>query len=325
MYFNILIFTNKILIKLWNNFRFYFFLGFDFKKIFSLFQKIHFFSLLLLCGIHFKCSHLVYNPTKEIYYNPEKIGYEKKEIQHTTKDGIILTGWRIKEKYKTNKKDTVVLQLHGNGENHSSHFLSLVWLVNFGYELVTYDYRGYGKSTGEPERESIHRDTVEYIEKIHRDCVEQNKKLIIYGQSLGGAIAMRAVPELNDKSNLVLLIVEGTFSSYRKVTRSILKKTIIEPFPFLLSLLISDNFSPIENIRSISPLPVIVIHELDDPIIPFENGKDVFKNLEDPKQFWEVNSGGHIRWMQMGRSPNALKFLSLLNKYVSDRDESKFY
>lgn len=277
---------------------------------------------LFICSIPLftlSCSHLVYRPSKDIYMLPERIGFKKKDIQMTTSDGTLLTGWNIYP--MSHSKNTVVLQLHGNGGNQTSHFLSLVWMVNYGYELVTYDYRGYGQSTGSPDRELIQKDTVEFITQIHKDCITQNKNLIIYGQSLGGAIALRVIPELKDKTNLVLLIVEGSFSSYRKVSRSKFKNIIFEPFPFLFSYLISNDYSPEEKIKMISPTPVIVIHELEDPIVPFENGKEVFKLLDDPKQLWEIRSSGHIQWMNMGRSPNALKFISLLDQYIQQNQE----
>jgi uncharacterized protein len=264
------------------------------------------------------CSNIVYNPTKETYYSPKRIGFLKRDIQMKTSDGNTITGWSIYP--KSNFNNTVVLQLHGNGENQSSHFLSLVWMVNYGYELVTYDYRGYGNSTGKPERSLIHQDTLEFISLIHKDCVQKNKKLILYGQSMGGAIALRVIPDLKDKSRLVLVIVEGSFISYRKVVRSFLKNIIFEPFPFLLSYLIPNQYSPEEVIDKISPLPVIVVHELEDPIVPFENGKELFKNLEQPKQFWEIRSSGHIQWMQMGRNPNAIKLIHLLNQFVQEEN-----
>lgn len=285
----------------------------------SLFQEFQLKNLLIVVVFTLNCSNIIYNPTKNIYYSPERMGFSKKDIYMKTSDGTTITGWNILP--KSNSNNTVVLQLHGNGENQSSHFLSLVWMVNYGYELVTYDYRGYGSSTGKPDQSLIHKDTIDFISLVHRDCVQNNKKLILYGQSLGGAIALRVIPDLKDKSKLVLVIVEGSFFSYRKVARSILKNLIFEPFPFLLSYFIPNYYSPEETIDKISPLPVLVIHELEDPVVPFENGKEVFKNLESPKQFWEIRSSGHIQWMQMGRSPNAIKFIQLLNQYIQEENE----
>jgi hypothetical protein len=261
------------------------------------------------------CSKYFYHPSKTTYFEPEKLGFKSEDIFLRMKDLTKIHLLSIAPTEKESKK-TIILQLHGNGENSSSHFVSLVWLVNHGYDLITYDYRGYGKSTGNPDPEDIQSDTLEVINSVINKCKKENKKLIIYAQSLGGAIAARAIPELKEKNFLSLVILEGAFADYREVTRSILKKQIIEPIPFILSYVVDNSTSPKDYIEKISPIPLIVIHETEDPVVPFENGKAVFKLSKDPKQFWSVTSDGHIKWMMMGQSPNAKKFVELLDQLV---------
>jgi uncharacterized protein len=262
------------------------------------------------------CSFFLYSPTKELYFDATQLGYNKEEIEIVGKDGIITYGYLISSKIPKVSKNTVILLFNGNGENQSSHFLSLVWMVDHGYELATYDYRGYGKSNGNPDPESIHHDALQYLNNILTYCKINRKNLIVYGQSLGGAIAMRALIDLKDRRNLKLVIIEGSFSSYRKVARSILRKNIFPPLHYLLSFFVTDDYSPGERISEISPTPMIVIHELEDPVVPFENGMDVFRLAKDKKQFWEVRSDGHIKWMEMGRNPNAKKFLELVDTFL---------
>ncbi|MDX1959776.1 MAG: alpha/beta hydrolase [Leptospiraceae bacterium] len=264
------------------------------------------------------CSSVLYQPKKEELMNPEKLGFKKSEEFFTTSDKTKLNLWFIKPDEQEANKNAVILQFHGNGENMSSHFISLVWLVNHGYELVTYDYRGYGKSEGSPNPKEINSDSVEVINYVISYCKKNNKKLIIYAQSLGGAIAARALSEVKDKSLISIVIFEGTFSDYKEVANSILRKQIIQPFPYLLSLFVSNSYSPKDYFEKISPIPIVVIHETEDPVVPFENGKEVFRLSKDPKQFWSVTGQGHIRWMLMGRSPNAKKFRELLDQLISE-------
>ena len=281
----------------------------------QLFLVLIYFSLFLFIS----CTSVFYHPTKETYYTPEQMGFKKEEIIFNTEDGLKLYSWFI-HSYKKEAKANI-LQLHGNGQNMTAHFLSLVWLANHGYNLYTYDYRGYWKSEGEPNPEDIHNDTVSYINRVNSECIKRKEKLILYGQSLGGAILMRVIPELKNKENITLVVVDGSFPSYQKVAKQVAERNLIFPFKYLANIIISDSYSPENYIEKISPLPMIIIHGEDDDVVPFENGKEIFRLAKDPKQFWAIRGGGHVDWMKLGVSKNAHSFLKLLDKYIEENSQ----
>ncbi len=272
----------------------------------------------LLATLFFSCSSIFYHPTPTTYYTPEQMGFKKDEIIFTVKDGTKLYSWFI-HSYKKEVKGNI-LQLHGNGQNMTAHFLSLAWLANQGYNLYTYDYRGYWKSEGDPNPEDVHSDTVAYINMVNADCIKRNEKLILYGQSLGGAILMRAFADLKNKENISLVVVDGGFPSYRKVAKQIAEKNLVFPLKYLASIIISDSYSPEAYIEKISPVPMIIIHGEDDDVIPFINGKEIFRLAKDPKQFWVIKGGGHVDWMQLGVSKNAKLFLKLLDQHLEENN-----
>jgi uncharacterized protein len=278
-------------------------------------QKIFLFFVLFF----WQCSSVFYHPESKTYFEPETFGLKKTETFLNTPDNQKIHTWLITPEQSKNR-NVVIFQLHGNGENMSSHFISLAWLVNHGYELFTYDYRGYGQSTGDPSPKNVNMDTVLVFNHIVDYCKKHNKKLILYGQSLGGAISVRALEDVKSKEPLRLVILEGTFSSYSMVTRTMLKPKIFEPIPWIASKIVDNSYSPEEFFKKIAPIPTLIIHEQFDPVVPFDNGKEVFRLTAQPKQFWTVKSDGHIRWMEMGRNPNAKKFVELLNKMMEDRE-----
>lgn len=263
----------------------------------------------------FYCSSVFYHPSKETFYTPEQFGYAKKNIFLKINQEIQLHLWHIQSK-KHKNRNAVVLQFHGNGQNMTSHFLSLVWLVDYGYELFTYDYRSYGQTKGTPTPENVNKDSIQVIQYVLDYCKANNKKLIIYGQSLGGAVAMRALFDIADKSEIILVMVDGSFASYKQVSKSILSKKLITPLPFILSLFIDNSYSPEKYISKISPIPMIIVHGTNDNVVSIENGMEVFRLAEQPKQFWEIRGAGHVDWMNLGRGKNAKKFVSLLNDMV---------
>ncbi|MCB1190751.1 MAG: alpha/beta hydrolase [Leptospiraceae bacterium] len=261
------------------------------------------------------CSSVLYHPSKETFFTPEKLGYTKRDVFLKVDQDIQLHIWHIQPKSEKSR-NAVILQFHGNGQNMTSHFLSLVWLVDHGYDLFTYDYRGYGQTKGDPNPEVVNQDSVKVIRYVSEYCQKKGKKLIIYGQSLGGAVAMRALHDVPDKSDIILVMIDGSFASYKQVSRSILSKQLIVPLPFILSFFVSNSYSPADFISKISPIPMIIVHGTNDNIVPFENGKEVFRLAEQPKQFWEIRGAGHVDWMNFGRGNNAKKFVSLLNDMV---------
>ncbi|MCB1176949.1 MAG: alpha/beta hydrolase [Leptospiraceae bacterium] len=261
-------------------------------------------------------SSVFYYPDKKTYILPEQLGLYKEDILLTAKDGVKLHLLRIYKHNQENDKNTVIFQFHGNAQNLSSHFSILSWLVDEGYELFSYDYRGYGKSGGSPNPKDINSDSILALIHVIDYCKKNNKKLIIYGQSLGGAISVRAFREIEDRNNIILFILEGTFPSYRMVSKTILQKILPFPIPYIASFFVDSSYSSENYIKNISPIPLFVIHEKGDPVVPFSNGREVFRLGKEPKIFWELNSDGHISWMEYGRNSEARKFLNLINNLV---------
>ncbi|PJZ54608.1 alpha/beta hydrolase [Leptospira adleri] len=286
------------------------------KSLFLFFSKR--ICLLFLFAALESCASLFYQPTQEKYWSPEIFGFQHKEEIFKTYDGEEIHFWRILPK---EKPKGVVVQFHGNGENRTSHFTSLVWMVNYGYELVTLDYRGYLDSTGKPERSDIHRDSVEFLTKELEYSKIRKIPLVVYGQSLGGAIALRATSELKDKSGIVLIVADGSFASYKTVFKQVVRKVLFFPIDWIAGLFVSDSLNPGETVSKLAPIPLLVIHGTEDPIVSYQNGIELFGLAGQPKWFWEVRGGGHVNWMNLGASKESKNFLSFLENLIQ---KSKF-
>jgi fermentation-respiration switch protein FrsA (DUF1100 family) len=107
-----------------------------------------------------------------------------------------------------------------------------------GFNLFVFDYRGYGKSEGTLSREGGYQDSlaaVKYV-KIRTD-IDQTK-LILFGQSLGGANAM-AVAGRNDLPGIVRVVIDSAFSSYKSVAAD--HAGILKPFAYVM---IGNDCSP---------------------------------------------------------------------------------
>ena len=139
------------------------------------------------------CSHLLYQPDRILYLDPKSLNLAPKEIFLESEPGVRLFAWYF-ETRQPNSKGTII-RFHGNAQNMSSHYLSLTWLIEKGYNLFTFDYRGYGRSEGEPDQEGTYKDALAALNlawELHKK--QSGEKFIVYGQSLDGRRAMSSTP-----------------------------------------------------------------------------------------------------------------------------------
>ncbi|MCE5194139.1 MAG: alpha/beta hydrolase [Nitrospiraceae bacterium] len=218
----------------------------------------------------------------------EKFNYE--DVYFKTPDGLKLHGWVLKPK---DKSIGFILFLHGNAENISTHINSVLWLVKEEFTVFAFDYRGYGKSDGHPTIEGVHIDAETALEKA---LSMSGEKIFVFGQSVGGAIAVYTVANSKYKNNLKALIIESTFSSYREITREKASQIIITwTFQYPLSFLVSDYYSPVKWIKNISPVPLLILHGEYDNIVPLHHGIEISEKAVNPKDFWITETKGHIQ------------------------------
>ncbi len=275
-------------------------------KLSFVFKTIFTFGLLLS-----GCSSLLYHPTQVQYYDPAELDLQPENIVVNVNENIQLHGWYFKSK----KPKAVIVFFHGNAQNLTSHFINLSWVVKENYDYFIWDYRSYGQSTGEPSPKNTVEDGMLIIRSIHER--NPNLPLFVLGQSLGGAVAMRSVIELANEVPIKGVIADSTFQSYQSVGRNVLSRHwltwLFQPFVYIA---LSDKYAPSGEVHKISPIPILVIHGKEDPIIDYKFGEEIFKDAREPKQFLRVETGGHINsfWGE-SRDDVRKQFLSFLEKF----------
>ncbi len=270
------------------------------------------------------CTSLFYHPTDLMYVStPSKLENLRQEVEFRSSDGVKLAGWFFPARKEGHRG--ALIQFHGNAQNITSHFAILYWVIDHGYDFFTFDYRGYGISEGKPSEEGLNRDALAAIDYImHREPArkkegKQIQDIVLYGQSLGGAVLLRAyqdVPEA-ERARVRAVIAESTFYSYHAIARDVLSRFwITYLFQPLADVLISNAYSPKDSIPLVSPTPLLVIHGDADPVIPISFGEKIYSLARPPKTFWKIPGGGHINSMtafgDLYRS-QLLNYLSLKN------------
>lgn len=250
--------------------------------------RLLFFTVILFVSLG--CSSLFYYPNQNIYLTPDKMKMSFEEVWFKNELGDDIHAWWLPASTKESK-GTIVF-FHGNAENLSSHFMNLFWVPQAGYNYFIFDYPGYGKSTGEPSPKSTVLTGNAAVKWVHKN--KDPRPLIIYGQSLGGIVAMRTVIDSKEEVPYKAVIADCTFSSYQRVARIKLSTSwvtwILQP---LVYVLLSDRYAPDSRLDEISPTPLLIIHGQKDFTVEPPNAEYIYKKSKDPKEIWRIPEGRH--------------------------------
>lgn len=196
-----------------------------------------------------------------------------------------------------------VIHFHGN-YGHLGHYLDQIrWLPATGFNVFTFDYRGYGRSAGTPTRDGVYQDAVAAIRFVHDHPRMTHQNLFLFGQSLGGANAIAAQAR-HQFPRVRAVIVEGTFSAYRAEARDMMAAAVREsvgPLPCLglqiwpiSYLAVTNAHSPDRLIGRISPVPTLIIQCADDRTVAPHHARRLFQRARHPKTLWLVDGCGHL-------------------------------
>ncbi|MCB0349544.1 MAG: alpha/beta hydrolase [Bdellovibrionales bacterium] len=260
---------------------------------------------LLISG----CNSFFYYPDSHLYYPPDEHGLRSpKEIELSSSDNVTLAAWLFKSNSKT--KGTII-QFHGNAQNMSSHYSHLYWVTEKGFNLFTFDYSGYGVSESKPTPLRTVQDGEVALKKAYSEHLAAGGgKFIVYAESLGGIIALRSLENVNIP--LDLLVLDSTFSSYKRVAYTVTKSNWLTwMFSPLVRVFTSDKLAPTLFTKK-SFAPTIVIHSQYDSVVPYSQGLHLYQELTEPKELWTLENKGHVGTFQSNE--NRIKFIDRVEK-----------
>lgn len=251
---------------------------------------------LLACLALAGCSGLFFFPEPELQLTPDRAGLAYRDVRFKTPDGLNLHGWFLPAAPAAVKGPVcTMLFLHGNAENISTHIASVWWLPARGVNVFMIDYRGYGLSEGEPSIAGVHIDAEAALSTMLKMPEVDAGRTVVFGQSMGGAVAITTVARSKHRTRLRALIVEGAFSGFRSIMRDKMASAFLTwPLQWIPSLTIDDDHNPLESISRLSPLPVLLVHGLADRTVPPENTRRLYNAAGDPKALWLVPDVKHI-------------------------------
>ncbi|CAI2176276.1 8797_t:CDS:10, partial [Funneliformis geosporum] len=222
---------------------------------------------------------------------PSEYGIPYSPVILTTKDNVNIRAYVCKRHTEDEASSRpTVLMFHGNGGN-MGHRLPIAerFFKDFKCNVVMVSYRGYGRSEGTPTEKGLCLDAQAALQYIKQDEILRHTKLIVYGQSLGGAVAINLVARNERCVNI--LILENTFLNIQKVLPKL--------FPNF-NFLSSDIWPSEQMIKKIKTIPILFLSGKKDEIIPPFHMQKLFElsQTSGGKELIEFNEGSHLDTVQ---------------------------
>uniref|UniRef100_A0A8C6TD48 palmitoyl-protein hydrolase n=1 Tax=Neogobius melanostomus TaxID=47308 RepID=A0A8C6TD48_9GOBI len=171
-----------------------------------------------------------------------------------------------------------VLFSHGNAVDlgqMSSFYIGLGTRINCN--IFSYDYSGYGVSTGKPSEKNLYADIDAAWNALRSRYGISPENIILYGQSIGTVPTV----DLASRFECAAVVLHSPLTSGMRVAFPDTKKTYC-----------FDAFPNIEKVAKI-PSPVLIIHGTEDEVIDFSHGLALFERCPKAVEPLWVEGAGH--------------------------------
>lgn len=227
-------------------------------------------------------SSAMFDPERAALGGLWRVPLGAEEVRFKTADGLKLYGWLF---HSPNRPATAsVIYFHGNGGNLSYCDWVGAELAARGFDVLIFDYRGYGRSEGEPvgERE-LYADADAAYDFLTKERGVTPRSVVLYGQSLGTAAAI----DLASRRECGALVAESGLSSAADMAGAIMPW-----LPRFVRGLTKNRLDSASKIARVS-CPVLVAHGSRDELIPAEQGRRLYAAAREPKQLKIIEGAGH--------------------------------
>ena len=243
-------------------------------------------------------NSLLYFPSQATIETPDRAGLDYRDLALETDDGERLHGWWIGA--RTDSLGHLLL-CHGNAGNVGDRVLHAALLTAAGLDVLLFDYRGYGQSTGRPSEEGTYRDARAALTGLLEQPGVDPTRVFYLGESLGGAVALDLALE-HPPAGLVLL---SSFTGVRELGHL--------HYPFVPAALIPDAYPTAHRIHELHA-PLLVLHGEGDEIVPLSQGRALFEAAPGAKRMHVFRGLGHNDLVPLA----GVEFAQVIVSWVSE-------
>ena len=247
------------------------------------------FFILVTVGVLVFQDHLVYFPVSyptgrwdevDALRHKQQLGFELEDRFFAASDGVHLHAWYAKNANAASN-GPFFIWFHGNAVKLTD-FLDdyKAALSTLPVEALLVEYRGFGRSEGDPSEEGLYADAEGAWTYVTQTLDVPPERIVVYGFSLGGGVAS----ELASRHEVAGLVIQSSFTSIPDVANSIA--------PLVPESWVKSQMRSVDKVPQIQ-CPKLIVHSTGDRIIPFVLGERLFQAAKTPKAFYKIEGFGH--------------------------------
>ena len=263
----------------------------SFFNIFLVLLLVYFFIIIFL---FFYQRKLLYHPGENNYLDDASLNHNIEKVYIPSDQKLV--AWH----FKKNPKFKTLLFFHGNAGKIDNRIYKLNEFSKLNINYLIFAYRGFSGNEGEPTEKGLYKDARAVKYWLNLNNIQDNE-IILYGESLGTAVAVDLAKEFNFSG----IILESPFTSMQKLAKIY--------YPYLpIKLLLKDKYKTDEKIQNINS-SILIMHGKQDKIVPFFMGEKIFDLAKNPKYSFFEDYDDHMMDYSNSLLDSLDKFIKSLN------------
>ncbi len=228
------------------------------------------------------------------FYHPRASGSATpaafEDVRFPTTDGLTLHGWFIPARGSDRPAGPAptVLHVHGNAGDVSSHRFACEFLAERGFNVLLFDYRGFGRSDpprGLLRREKLAQDTRAALDYLATRRDVDPGRVAVFGYSLGAVLGLGAA----ERDGVRAVVAYAGFASWKGIAG--------DHGGLLGRVLIPGGQDATESVASLGDRPLLIVHGTHDRVVPFRHALlllDAAESAGVHAELLRIEGGDHI-------------------------------
>jgi fermentation-respiration switch protein FrsA (DUF1100 family) len=213
----------------------------------------------------------------------QEIASGAENVWFNSADGTRLNGWFFES--QTKPELATMIFFHGNGGNISNVSWLAQRFAKDGFNVLIFDYRGYGASDGIAAKESeLYADGDAAADFVMKKKGVRSEQIVLYGHSLGTAIAA----DVASRRAFGAVVLESGFSSASSVATRALPW-----LPRFLHFLGKNRFESARKLNNVK-CPILIAHGDPDLTIPTSEAQLLYAAANEPRKLLIIPGAGHV-------------------------------
>lgn len=249
-------------------------------------------------------SGILYNAEDNFMYHPElpthsrvfvpipsmyNLPYENVYVRGS--DGVLIHMFFIGQPLERRKECATIVFFHGNAGNMGHRLQNCVGLYyNLHTNVLMVEYRGYGQSDGYPSEEGLYIDARAALDYLYSRSDVNHSEIIVFGRSLGGAVAIDLASRTEYSDKIWCLIVENTFTSIPDMAKVLTGFKIWKYVPLFCY---KNKFLSVHKVQHLR-VPTLFVSGLADTLVPPRMMSELYSLCgSERKQLLQLPAGTH--------------------------------